>query len=90
MARITATEMVGVPLTTKEVRRLLVAIAEGKLGLPKDPENVVLQRKLGVLLQIATATENRQIATATENRPVTLQGPMPVPGRQTARRRGKA
>src|ERR1035437_2675018 len=49
MARITATEMVGVPFTTKEARRLLDAIAEGKLGPPEDPENVALQRKLGVL-----------------------------------------
>ena len=62
MARITATEMVGVPLTTTEVRRLLSALAEGKLGPPDDPENVTLQRKLGVMLQVATATENRRAA----------------------------
>lgn len=62
MARITATEMVGVPFTTKEARRLLDAIAEGKLGPPEDPENVALQRKLGVLLEVATATERRRAA----------------------------
>jgi len=62
MARITATEMVGVPFTTKEVRRLLDALAEGKLGPPEDPENVALQRKFVVLLQVATATENRRAA----------------------------
>jgi len=62
MARITATEMVGVPFTTKEASRLLYALAEGKLGPPEDPENVALQRKFVVLLQVATATENRRAA----------------------------
>jgi hypothetical protein len=62
MARITATEMVGVPFTTNEVRRLLDAIAQGKLGLPEDPENVALRRKFEVLLQVATATEKRRAA----------------------------
>lgn len=60
MARITATEMVGVPFTTQEVRRLLDALAEGKLGAPDAPENVTLKNKLGVLLQVATAREKRQ------------------------------
>jgi hypothetical protein len=64
MARITATEMVGVPLTTGEVRRLLDALAEGRLGPPADPENVVLGRKLDVLLQVARATESRRAARA--------------------------
>ena len=63
MARFTATEMVGVSFTTAEVRRLLDAIAQGKLGPPEDPENVALGRKLGVLLQVATATEKRRAAT---------------------------
>jgi hypothetical protein len=58
--RITATEMVGVPLTSKEVRRLLDALAEGKLGHPDDPEIVALRRKLGVMLQVAVASENRR------------------------------
>lgn len=60
MARISATEMVGVPFTTREVRRLLDALADGKLGPPDDPENVALKNKLGVLLQVATAREKRQ------------------------------
>ena len=62
MARVTATEMVGVPFTTTEVRRLLAAIAQGKLGPPEDPENLALQRKFEVLLQVATATEKRRAA----------------------------
>ena len=62
MARITATEMVGVPFTTTEVRRLLDAIAQGKLGPPEEPENVVLRRKFEVLLQVAAATEKRRAA----------------------------
>jgi len=60
MARISATEMVGVTLTTREARRLLDALAEGKLGSPDDPENVALQRKLVVMLQVATAAEKRR------------------------------
>ena len=62
MARITATEMVGVPFTTEEVRRLLDALAQGKLGPPEAPENVALERKFRVLLQVATAAENRRAA----------------------------
>ena len=61
-ARITATEMVGVPFTTQEVRRLLDALAQGKLGPPDAPENVALQRKFEVLLHVATATEKRRAA----------------------------
>ncbi len=60
MARISATEMVGVTLTTREARRLLDALAEGKLGSPDDPENVALKRKLVVMLQVATAAEKRR------------------------------
>jgi hypothetical protein len=60
MARISATEMVGVPFTTTEVRRLQEALAAGKLGPPDSAENVVLGKKLGVLMQIATATEKRR------------------------------
>jgi hypothetical protein len=60
MARITATEMVGVSFTTKEVQKLLDALAHGKLGPPEDAENVALQRKLTVLHQVATATEARR------------------------------
>jgi hypothetical protein len=66
MARITATEMVGVPLTTREAQRLLEALAQGKLGPPEDPENVTLRRKLGVMLQVATATEKRRAALQTK------------------------
>jgi hypothetical protein len=60
MARITATEMVGVPLTTAEVQRLLDALAAGKLGPPDDADNVALHRKLLVMMQVATATERRR------------------------------
>jgi len=60
MPRITATEMVGVPLTTHEVRRLMDAIAQGKLGPPDDAENTALRNKLTVMLQVATATEKRR------------------------------
>lgn len=60
MARITATEMVGVPLTTKEVQKLLDALAQGKLGPPDEPENVALHRKFLVMMQVATAAEKRR------------------------------
>ena len=60
MARITATEMVGVPFTTDEVRRLLDALAQGKLGPPEAVENVALERKFRVLLQVAAASEKRR------------------------------
>ena len=62
MARITATEMVGVSFSSAEVRRLLDALGEGKLGPPDTPDNVALRRKLVVLLQVATATEKRRAA----------------------------
>ncbi|MBK7397687.1 MAG: hypothetical protein IPJ34_15670 [Myxococcales bacterium] len=60
MARVSATEMVGVTLTSDEAHRLLAALAEGKLGAPDAPENLVLHRKLQVMLQIANATERRK------------------------------
>jgi hypothetical protein len=60
--RITATEMVGVPLTSGEVRRLLDALAAGALGPPGDPELVALERKLQVMLRVATAGEQRRRA----------------------------
>jgi hypothetical protein len=57
--RIKATEMVGVGLTTQEIRWLLDALAEGKIGPGEGPEMVALQRKLTVMLRVATAAENR-------------------------------
>ncbi|MFO0669949.1 MAG: hypothetical protein U0235_10035 [Polyangiaceae bacterium] len=60
MARITATEMVGVPLTTAEIERIMSALADGHLGPPDSPENVALAKKLKVLLQVAAATEKRR------------------------------
>jgi hypothetical protein len=57
--RITATEMVGVRLSSSEVQRLLDALAAGKLGPRDDPELLALQRKLTVMLQVATAAESR-------------------------------
>jgi hypothetical protein len=46
--RFSATGLVGVPLTTGEVRPLLDAPAEGKLGAVDEPH-----------LQVAAATERR-------------------------------
>lgn len=60
--RITATEMVGVPLTTDEVRRLQAAVADGKLGPPESPENLVLHKKLLVMMEVALAAERRRAA----------------------------
>ncbi len=57
--RIKATEMVGVRLTTKEIRRLLDALAEGTVGSGDDPEVATLQRKLNVMLQVAIEVEKR-------------------------------
>jgi hypothetical protein len=57
--RIKATEMVGVRLTTREIQRLLDALAEGKLGPADDPELVALRRKLNVMLQVSTEVERR-------------------------------
>ena len=54
------------PFTTKEVRRLLDALAEGKLGPPDDVDNVALQKKLTVVLQVATATEKRRRSSGTK------------------------
>ncbi len=62
MARITATEMVGVTFTTEEARRLIDALAAGKLGPPESLENVALGKKLAVLLQVASAAERRRAA----------------------------
>ena len=63
MARITATEMVGVSFTTKEVRRLLDALANGGLGPAEEADDVALRKKLEVLLQVSTAAERRRAAT---------------------------
>jgi len=54
--------MVGVSFTSEEVRRLLDAVTKGVLGPPEAPENVALERKLVVLLQVATAAEKRKAA----------------------------
>ena len=55
--------MVGVQLTTSEVQRLLDAVTAGKLGPAEDPELVVLERKLKVMLQVVAAGENRRRAS---------------------------
>ena len=52
MARFTATEMVGVPLTSVEVQRLLAALDAGALGDPAAADNTLLRQKLTVLLQV--------------------------------------
>jgi hypothetical protein len=49
--------MVGVQLTSREARRLLEAIAAGKLGPIDHPELVVLERKLRVMDQVAVEVE---------------------------------
>jgi hypothetical protein len=59
MARFTATEMVGVPLSSVEVQRLLAALDQGLLGDPGAAENVLLRQKLTVLLQVAVAREKQ-------------------------------
>ena len=47
--RFSATEMVGVPLTTREVRLLLDALTEGKLGAVDEPLHLAaaMVRRLG-------------------------------------------
>ena len=57
--RLKATEMVGVQLTSQEARRLLEAIAAGKLGPVDDPELTALERKFKVMLQVALKVEKR-------------------------------
>jgi hypothetical protein len=52
--------MVGVPLSGSEAQRLLDALAAGSLGDPQSPENLTLERKLKVALQVALATERRR------------------------------
>jgi len=42
---------------------LLDGMAEGKLGRLDDPEVVALGRKLKVMLQVASATENRKASS---------------------------
>lgn len=51
--------MVGVQLMVSEARRALDTLADGKLGPADDPEVTSLKRKLSVMLQVATATEQR-------------------------------
>jgi hypothetical protein len=46
-------------LTSTEARRLLDAIAEGKLGPVDDPELVALERKLKVTVGVSTEVEKR-------------------------------
>jgi hypothetical protein len=46
--RFSAAEMVGVPLTTSEIRPLLGGLAEGKLGPGDEPQlQVPAERRLG-------------------------------------------
>ena len=56
--RIKATEMVGVRLTTGEIRRLLDLLSPAN-GPGDDAETVALRRKLGVMLQVAAEAEKR-------------------------------
>jgi hypothetical protein len=58
--------MVGVSFTSAEVRRLLDAVAKGVLGPREAPENVTLERKLVVLLQVAAAAEKRRASPPTK------------------------
>jgi len=58
--------MVGVSFTTEEVRRLLDALARGTLGPREAPENVALEHKLVVLLQVAAAAERRKASPPTK------------------------
>jgi hypothetical protein len=56
--RIKATEMVGVRLTTGEIRRLLDLLPRAN-GPGDDAQTVALRRKLTVMLQVATEAEQR-------------------------------
>jgi hypothetical protein len=64
MARFTATEMVGVPLTSAEVRRLLTALDEARLPPASTDDDTVLRQKLTVMLQVAEAGERRRATGA--------------------------
>ena len=65
MARFTATEMVGVPLTSAEVRRLLAALDDGQLPAAGADEDATLRRKLTVMMQVAEAGERRRSSPET-------------------------
>ncbi len=52
--------MVGVPLSSVEVRRLLDALADGRLGPASPDADESLRQKLTVLLQVASAAEQRR------------------------------
>jgi hypothetical protein len=62
--RLKATEMVGLQFTPSEAQRLLDALHSGKLGPTHDPELVALERKLKVLLQVASATDERRASAS--------------------------
>jgi predicted GIY-YIG superfamily endonuclease len=58
--RIKATEMVDVQLSSREMQRLLDALAAGGLGAVDDPELMALEGKLKVMHQVAVATGQRR------------------------------
>jgi hypothetical protein len=57
--RIKAEEMVGVRLTTTEIRRLLDSLSDQNVTPGDDLDIVALERKLRVMLQVATEVEKQ-------------------------------
>jgi hypothetical protein len=55
--RIKAKEMVGVRLTTTEIQRLLDSLSDHGVTAADDLDIVTLERKLRVMLQVATEVE---------------------------------
>jgi hypothetical protein len=59
LLRIKAKEMVGVRLTTTEIRRLLDSLSDQNVTPGDDLDIVALERKLRVMLQVAAEVDKR-------------------------------
>jgi hypothetical protein len=59
LLRIKAKEMVGVRLTTTEIRRLLDSLSDHDVTAADDLDIVALERKLRVMLQVAAEVETQ-------------------------------
>jgi hypothetical protein len=51
--------MVGVRLTTAEIRRLLDSLSDGNVSPGDDLDIIALERKLRVMLQVAAEVETQ-------------------------------
>jgi hypothetical protein len=51
--------MVGVRLTTAEIRRLLDSLSDGNVSPGDDLDIIALERKLRVMLQVAAEVDKR-------------------------------